>query len=63
MSHLIETLLAWLTIIGMVFGGVGVFFFVASAIRSLVLLGRRGRIAPPEAREVTAAEPHGATRR
>jgi len=36
---------------GMVFGGVGVLFFVMYAIRSLVLLARRVRIVASEAQE------------
>ena len=51
MSHLTEALLGWLIIMGMVFGGVGVFFFVASAIRSLVLLAQRVRTVASEAQE------------
>ena len=52
MSHLTESLLGWLTIMGMVFGGVGVLFFVMFAIRSLALLVRRVRIAPPEVADI-----------
>jgi len=67
MSHLTEALLAWVMIMGMVFGGVGALFFVMYAIRSLVLLARRVRIAPPEVadlrRDVTPAEVHGASPR
>ena len=60
MSHLTESLLGWLTIMGMVFGGVGVLFFVMFAIRSLVLLARRVRIVRLESKAMASQEPQAA---
>jgi hypothetical protein len=52
MSHLSEALLGWLILVGMIFGSAGALLFLLHTIRSLVLLARRIRIAPPEMGEV-----------
>mgnify|MGYP005840527277 CR=1 FL=1 len=56
MSHLGEAVLGWLILVGMVFGSAGVLLFVLYTVRSLVLLARRIRIAPPEMTEAPAAK-------
>ena len=63
MSHLIEALVGWLIIMGMVFGGAGALLLVMSAVRALVLLARRVRIAPPEPREAPSIWPREAASR
>jgi len=51
MSHLGEAVLGWLILIGMIFGSAGALLFLLYTVRSLALLARRIRIAPPEMRE------------
>ena len=57
MSNLVEALLGWLTLMSMVLGGVGVLFFVLSAINSLAILARRIQMAPPGTRGIQAEAP------
>ncbi len=55
MSQLMQALVGWLIIMGMVFGGVGALFFALSLVRSLIALTRPVRLTAPETREVPAA--------
>lgn len=43
---MIQALVGWLIIMGMVFGGVGILFFVMAAIRLLILAIRSHRSGP-----------------
>jgi TRAP-type C4-dicarboxylate transport system permease small subunit len=49
MSGLTQGLVGWLTIMAMVFGGVGVLFFIMSAIRAVVVAAREVKQTTTEA--------------
>jgi hypothetical protein len=56
MSQLTQALVGWLVIMGMVLGGVGVLFFVMSAIRALVTIARRAKVTAPGPAETPAIQ-------
>ena len=41
MTNLAQALVGWVTVMGMVFGGVGILFFMMSLLRSLAMLIRK----------------------
>ena len=63
MSQLAQALMGWVIIMGMVFGGVGVLFFVMSAVRALITVTRRARVSAPEATEAPAVKVSSTTSR